>query len=103
MPLSEKQLELLYQKTERLCEKIANASTEITEASTNISWIRGDLEKGAEKFGEHEKRINKLEDDQALLKGKLGAFVIFLTLCGTILIQGIGWVLTHLFSHKGVP
>ena len=89
MPLSEKQLEELYKKT--------------IENHRDIHWIREDLEKGGKLFTKHEKRIGKVEKEQSLLKGKIGAFILFLTLCGTIMIQGIGWVISHLLSSKGGP
>ena len=84
MPLSEKQLEELYKKT--------------IENHRDIHWIREDLEKGGKTFTKHEKKINKIEGEQALLKGKIGAFVLFLTLCGTIMVHGIGWVVSHLWK-----
>ena len=99
MPPPEQQLETLYNKTERLCEKIAAGAVKITEASTNISWIRKDLEKGNEKFIEHEKRIRKMEGEGALLKAKIGAVVIFLTLCATIVINSFGWLIAHLWGR----
>ena len=89
MPLSEKQLEEMYKAS--------------LSCSMNLDIISKQLDKGDATFGEHEERIAQIEKDQSLLKGKIGAFILFLTLCGTILIQGIGWALSHLFSHKGVP
>jgi len=84
MPLSDQQLEEMHEK--------------VIQDNTNITWIREDLERGGKKFKEHDKRIGKIEGEQALLKGKLGAFVLFLTLCGTIMVQGIGWLLSHLWK-----
>jgi len=82
MPLSEEQLEKMYEKT--------------LETSAILAIIR-------EQFTEYGKRISKIESEQSLLKGKLGAFVLFLTLCGTIMVQGIGWAISHFFSVKGSP
>ena len=89
MPLSEQQLKEMYDASLR--------------CSINLDNIAIQLGKGDEKFGKHEGRITQIETEQSLLKSKIGAFILFLTLCATIAIQGIGWGLTHLFSHKGVP
>lgn len=87
MPLSDEQLEKMY-----------NASL---ECSINLDIILKQLDKGDGKFEKHEERITQIEKEQSLLTGKMGAFILFLTLCGTIMIHGIGWILTHLFSSKG--
>jgi len=87
MPLSEEQLEDMYKKT--------------LESSAILTLVREQLESGNKNLGEQEKRINKIEKEQSLLKGKIGAFIIFLTLCGTIIIQGFGWILAHLWTSKG--
>ena len=89
MPLSDEQLKEMYDAS--------------LNCSINLENIRKQLDKGDEKFEKHEKRIGQMEIEQSFLKGKIGAFILFLTLCATIAIQGIGWVLAHLFSHKGVP
>ena len=89
MPLSEKQLEDMYEAS--------------LECSINLTHIMKQLDKGDETFGKQDERITQIEKDQALLKGKLGAFVLFLTLCGTIMLHGIGWVISHLFGCKGGP
>ena len=89
MPLSDEQLVEMYKAS--------------LQCSINMDNICKQLEKGDEKFEEHRKRIGQIETEQSLLKSKIGAFILFLTLCATIAIQGIGWGLTHLFSHKGVP
>ena len=89
MPLSDEQLEEMHEK--------------VIQDNTNITWIRDDLEKGSKKFIEHGERIAVMEKEQSLLKGKIGAFVLFLTLCGTILVQGIGWIFSHFLSSKGGP
>ena len=84
MPLSEKQLEKMY------------------DASLKCSIILGNickqLDKGDDKFGEHGKRITQIEIEQTLLKTKIGAVVIFLTLCATIMINSFGWLITHLWG-----
>ena len=89
MPLSETQLEEMYAAS--------------LKCSTSLSHICKQLDKGDKTFGKHEERITQIEKDQALLKGKLGAFVLFLTLCGTIMLHGVGWVISHLFGCKGGP
>ena len=87
MSLSEQQLREMY-----------NASL---RCSINLDNISKQLDKGDGKFEKHEERLKLIEIEQTLLKSKLGAFILFLTLCATIAIQGIGWLLTHLFSSKG--
>jgi len=82
MPLSEEQLEKMYEKT--------------LETSAILVIIR-------EQFTEYGKRIRKIESEQSLLKGKVGGLIIFLTLCGTIMVQGIGWIISHFFGVKGGP
>ena len=89
MPLSDEQLEEMLEK--------------VIQDNTNIKWIRDDLEKGSKKFIELRERIVTVEGEQSLLKGRIGAFVLFLTLCGTILVQGIGWIISHFWSAKGAP
>ena len=89
MPLSTQQLEDMY-----------NASI---KCSRDLSHICKQLGKGDKTFLRHEDRIVQIEKEQSLLKGKLGAFVLFLTLCITMLIQGVGWLLSHLWSSKGGP
>ena len=86
MPLSDEQLEKMY-----------NASL---ECSINLDIILKQLDKGDDKFGEHGKRITQIETEQTLLKTKIGAVVIFLTLCATIVINSFGWILTHLWGGK---
>ena len=71
------------------------------KCSITLSSIGKQLDKGDEKFEKHEEKLKQIEIEQTLLKSKLGAFILFLTLCATIAIQGIGWILTHLFSSKG--
>lgn len=89
MPLSDEQLAEMHEK--------------VIQDNTNIKWIRDDLEKGSKKFIELSERIAIVEGEQSLIKGKLGAFVLFLTLCGTIMVQGISWIITRFWSSKGGP
>ena len=89
MPLSEKQLEDMYKAS--------------LQCSTNLTHICKQLDKGDKTFGKHEERITQVEKDQSLLKGKIGAFVLFLTLCVTIMVYGVGWLLSYLFGCKGGP
>lgn len=89
MPLSEAQLEEMYAAS--------------LKCSINLSHICKQLDKGDKTFGKHEGRITQVEKEQSLLKGKIGAFILFLTLCGTIMIQSVGWVISHLLSSKGGP
>jgi len=86
MPLSDKQLAELYKKT--------------IENHRDIHWIREDLERGGIKFKEQDIKISKIAGEQAFIKGKLGAFVLFLTLCATIMVHGIAWLVSHLLGYK---
>ena len=79
MPLSEQQLEELYKTT--------------LENRTDIGWIREHLESCDDEMTLISRRQNGIEKENALLKGKLGAFVIVLSLSATILFNGIGLVL----------
>ena len=87
MSLSDKQLEELHKDT------ITNRR--------DIKWIRERLEAGGDTMDDLYGKINRIEREQLLLKGKIGAFVLFLTLCATMAIQGIGWLLSYLFKFKG--
>jgi len=87
MSLSNEQLEEMHDK--------------VIQDNTNIIWIRDQLEKGNKKFEEHDRRIDKIEREQSFLKGKIGAFVLFLTLCGTIMIQSVGWIVSRFLDYKG--
>lgn len=79
MALSEEQLEELYKTT--------------LENRTDIGWIRERLENGSDEMVRISRRQNGIEKENALLKGKLGAFVIVLSLSATILFNGVGLVL----------
>ena len=84
MPLSEKQLEDMYEASLR--------------CSINLTRICKQIEAGDIKFEKHEGRLSELEREQSLLKGKLGGFVLVLTLGATILINGFGFIVGHLFG-----
>lgn len=79
MGLSEQQLEELYKTT--------------LENRTDIGWIRERLENSGDEIVRISGRQNGIEKENAILKGKLGAFVIVLSLSATILFNGIGLVL----------
>lgn len=79
MGLSEQQLEELYKTT--------------LENRTDIGWIRERLENSGDEIVRISRRQNGIEKENAILKGKLGAFVIVLSLSATILFNGIGLVL----------
>lgn len=84
MALSEQQLEEMYKASLR--------------CSINLTNICKQIEKGEGKFDKHEGRLTQLESEQSLLKGKLGAFILILTLCATILINGFVFIIGHLFG-----
>ena len=70
------------------------------KCSTSLTHICKQLDKGDKTFLRHEDRITQIEKEQSLLKGKIGAFVLFLTLCVTMIIQGVGWIIAHLWGVK---
>ena len=84
MALSEKQLEDMYEASLR--------------CSINLTQICKQMENGDIKFEKHEGRLSELESEQSLLKGKLGAFILILTLCATIIINGFVFIIGHLFG-----
>ena len=89
MALSEHQEAEMYGKT--------------IKTARDITWIRERLEKGDkrldncdERMDKSGKRLNDLETEQKLLKGKLGMVVLILSACFTAALHGIGWLVSHL-------
>lgn len=81
MPLSEQQLEELYDTT--------------LENRRDIGWIRECLEANNHAMIAINGRQNVLEKEHSILKGKLGAFVLVLTFGATVLINGFVWIGGH--------
>ena len=84
MGLSEEQTEELYRTT--------------LKNRTDIGWIRECLEKNNRTMVNLSKRQSILESEQSILKGKLGAFVLVLTLGATVIINGFMWVSGHFMA-----
>ena len=84
MGLSEEQTEELYRTT--------------LKNRTDIGWIRECLEKNNRTMVNLSKRQSILESEQSILKGKLGAFVLVLTLGATVIINGFMWISSHFIA-----
>ena len=84
MALSEQQLEDLYKTT--------------LENRKDIGWIRECLEKNNSAMINLSKRQSILESEHSVLKGKLGAFVMVLTLGATLFINGFVWISSHFMT-----
>ena len=77
MPLSEEQEEKMYDSALVACE--------------SLKWIRARLDKGDKKLADCDERLGILEDERIVLKGKLGAIVIIMSVCFTAALHAIGW------------
>jgi hypothetical protein len=86
MPLSETQEEEMYANTLTAC--------------TSITWIKERLEAGDKKLLDCDKRLNDLEVEHSLLKGRLGAFILGLTFIVSLLVNGILWAWSHIGGGK---
>lgn len=84
MGLSEAQTEELYRTT--------------LKNRTDIEWMRECLEKNNKTMVSLSKRQSVLESEHSLLKGKLGAFIIVLTLGATLFINGFVWISSHFMT-----
>lgn len=84
MGLSKEQEEEMYKTT--------------LETAKDISWIREQFQEYEATQKEQEGRIQDLEVEHSLLKGKLGAFILGLTFIISLLVNGILWAWTHLGS-----
>lgn len=62
---------------------------------TDITWIRECLEKNNSAMIGLSKQQNALEGEQALLKGRLGGFILVLTFAATLLFNGSLFLLSH--------
>lgn len=86
MTLTKQQEEELFANTIVACEA--------------ISWIRERLQKGDETLEEHSVRLRVLEGENAILKGKLGAFVLGLTFFVTFVVNSILWMFSHFWGKS---
>lgn len=81
MPLTEEEERKMY--------------TETLKCAWTLDRVEAQLEKGDEKFGDHESRLISLEGDQKLLSGKLGFIVLGLSVCFTAALHAIGWLVSY--------
>ena len=75
------------------------------QTARDITWIRARLERGDKRLDDCDDRIVRsserlgdLEGEQKLLKGKLGAIVLFLSLIFTGLLHVMGWAVSHFWK-----
>lgn len=79
-------------------EQCAELYKKVIEDNTHLTWIKDRLEKGDTAFEGFDKRLVKLESEQSLIKGRLGAFILGLTFFISLLVNGILWMFSHLGS-----
>ena len=87
MGLSKEQEEEMYANTLTACN--------------SITWIKERLEKGDKRLDDCNKRLNDIEIEHSMLKGRLGAFILGLTFIVSLLVNGILWAWSHLGGGKG--
>ena len=63
---------------------------------TIVSEMKERFEKGDKKIEKCNERLNDLEIEHSLLKGKLGAFILGLTFIVSLLVNGVLWAWSHL-------
>ena len=68
------------------------------KTATIVSQLQTRLEKGDKQIESCNKRLNDLEIEHSLLKGKLGAFILGLTFIVSLLVNGILWAWSHIGS-----
>ena len=66
------------------------------KTATIVSQLQTRLEKGDIQIESCNKRLNDLEIEHSLLKGKLGAFILGLTFIVSLLVNGILWAWSHI-------
>ena len=81
MALSKQQEEEMYANTLAAC--------------TSITWIKERLEKGDKRLDDCNARLNDLEIEHSMLKGRLGAFILGLTFIVSLLVNGVLWAYSH--------
>ncbi|MEA1957606.1 MAG: hypothetical protein U9N01_04545 [Euryarchaeota archaeon] len=86
MALSEEQEAEMYKQT--------------LEGAKDIRLMRERLEKGDATMDDLSGRMRDLEIEHALWKGKLGAFVLGLTLVISLLWQGVLWAWSHVVGKS---
>ena len=82
MTLSEQQEEEMYRVTIR--------------TAAIVEQTQERLEKGDRRLEDCTERLNELESEHSILKGRLGAFILGLTFIVSLLVNGVLWAWTHL-------
>ena len=86
MPLSKEQEIKMYDDT--------------IATKTIVAQIEKRLEKGDERLDDCGKRLNDVESEQKLLKGKIGFIVLILSVCFTAALHAIGWIVSHFWGKS---
>lgn len=86
MPLSEEQIEKLYETT--------------LENRQDITWIRERLGKCSDAMVLLSQKQSALEAEHSFLKGKLGAFILVITFTATIVINSFVWITGHFIGKS---
>ena len=84
MPLSEDQEVEMYRDT--------------IATKTIVSEMKERFEKGDKQIEQCKERLNDLETEHSMLKGRLGAFILGLTFIVSLLVNGILWAYSHFGS-----
>ena len=82
MPLTEEEERQMYNDT--------------LKCAWTMDRVKERLEKGDGTLDNHEGRLATLEGDQKLLSGKLGFIVVGMSICFTVALHTIGWIISHL-------
>jgi hypothetical protein len=67
----------------------------VLKSDWTLGAINDRLEAGDKKLMDCDKRLNDLEIQHSLLKGRLGAFILGLTFIVSLLVNGILWAYSH--------
>ncbi|MHC1623448.1 MAG: hypothetical protein ACXQTR_02515 [Candidatus Methanospirareceae archaeon] len=70
----------------------------IIETNTTCKHILKRLEQGEKKFNSHDKRIEKLEQQQQLLMGKFAIIITGLGAFVTLIFNALIWIWTKIVS-----
>jgi hypothetical protein len=67
----------------------------VLKSDWTLGAINDRLAAGDKKLMDCDKRLNDLEIQHSLLKGRLGAFILGLTFIVSLLVNGILWAYSH--------
>lgn len=67
----------------------------VLKSDWTLGTIKERLAAGDKKLIDCDKRLNDLEIQHSLLKGRLGAFILGLTFIVSLLVNGILWAYSH--------